>query len=58
MPQYLIIADDLTGANATGVLLHKAGYSAYTVLELDGAQGIQSECDYTLFPTKDRKSHV
>ena len=54
MPQCLIIADDLTGANATGVLLHKAGYSAYTVLELDGAKDIQSECDCLLYPTNSR----
>ena len=54
MPQCLIIADDLTGANATGVLLHKAGYSAYTVLQLDGAKGIQSECDCLLYPTNSR----
>ena len=54
MPQCLIIADDLTGANATGVLLHKAGYSAHTVLELDGAKDIQNECDCLLYPTNSR----
>ena len=32
MPQCVVIADDLTGANATGVLLKKMNYKAYTVM--------------------------
>lgn len=51
MSQCLIIADDLTGANATGVLLHKAGYSAYTVLQIDNEH---DECDCLLYPTNSR----
>ncbi len=31
MPNFLIIADDLTGANATGVLLSKLGYDTKTL---------------------------
>lgn len=35
MPDIVIIADDLTGANATSVLLSRAGYRAATFLKLD-----------------------
>ena len=34
MAQCVVIADDLTGGNATGVLLRKMGYQANTVLNL------------------------
>ena len=33
MAQVLVVADDLTGANATGVLLKKNGFTTYTVLD-------------------------
>lgn len=35
MPKIVIIADDLTGANATGVLLAKDGFKAATFLNLE-----------------------
>ncbi len=35
MPQCVVIADDLTGANATGVLLKKMNYKAYTVMNTE-----------------------
>lgn len=35
MPEIVIIADDLTGANATSVLLSRAGYRAATFLKLN-----------------------
>lgn len=35
MPQCVVIADDLTGANATGVLLKKMNYKAYTVMNME-----------------------
>lgn len=35
MPQVVIIADDLTGANATGVLLARQGFKTATFLNLD-----------------------
>lgn len=38
MPACIVIADDLTGANATGVLLQKQGFSAYTVLQPERAK--------------------
>ncbi|HAH63591.1 MAG TPA: serine kinase [Treponema sp.] len=55
MAQCLIIADDLTGANATGVLLHKVGYSTYTVInpaEVDRSEA--GSCDCLLYPTDSR----
>lgn len=55
MAQCLIIADDLTGANATGVLLHKTGYSAYTVINPAEADRAEiGSCDCLLFPTNSR----
>ena len=33
MAQCIVVADDLTGSNATGVLLKKQGYDTYTVLD-------------------------
>ena len=35
MAQCVVIADDLTGGNATGVLFTKMGYKAWSVLSLD-----------------------
>ena len=32
MPNCIVIADDLTGANATGVLLKKSGFNTMTLL--------------------------
>lgn len=55
MAQVLVIADDLTGANATGVLLKKNGFATYTVL--DPAHGADPElagCDCLVVPTESR----
>ncbi len=35
MSECVVIADDLTGGNATGVLLKKMKYVAHTVLNMD-----------------------
>lgn len=55
MPQCVVIADDLTGANATGVLLNKIDYKTYTVMNeeritLDN----MAECDCVIYPTDSR----
>lgn len=45
MAECVVVADDLTGANATGVLLTKMNYRATTVMNLDTvsqAEQIQS----------------
>ncbi|MCR5288740.1 MAG: four-carbon acid sugar kinase family protein [Treponema sp.] len=55
MAQCLIIADDLTGANATGVLLHKAGYSADTILNITpDLEACDKNSDCILYPTDSR----
>lgn len=55
MPQCIVIADDLTGANATGVLLKKMNYQAYTVMNAERIQLTNIEhCDCLLYPTDSR----
>lgn len=55
MPQCVAIADDLTGANATGVLLKKMNYSAYTVMNSERIElETLSTCDCVLYPTDSR----
>lgn len=51
MPQCVVIADDLTGANATGVLLKKMNYKAYTVMNTERIElSTLSDCDCVLYP--------
>ena len=46
MPQCVVIADDLTGANATGVLLKKMDYKAFTVMNSERIElSSISDCD-------------
>ncbi len=55
MPQCVVIADDLTGANATGVLLKKMNYQAYTVMNTERIElSTLDECDCLLYPTDSR----
>lgn len=55
MAQVLVIADDLTGANATGVLLKKNGFDTYTVLDAaNGADRSLAGCDCLVVPTESR----
>ncbi len=55
MPKCVVIADDLTGANATGVLLKKMKYKVYTVLNTDQIKPENlSNCDCVLYPTDSR----
>ena len=57
MPQCVVIADDLTGANATGVLLKNMNYRAYTVMNTERIElSTLHECDCLLYPT-DSSSH-
>jgi len=53
MTQIAVVADDLTGANATGVLLRKEGFSAGTLLAGCGPGGVV-DCDCLIFPTNSR----
>lgn len=55
MTQCVVIADDLTGANATGVLLKKMSYKAYTVMNMERIELLTLEtCDCVLYPTDSR----
>lgn len=55
MPQCVVIADDLTGANATGVLIKKLNYSSYTVMNTERLiLSKLSESDAILYPTDSR----
>jgi uncharacterized protein YgbK (DUF1537 family) len=55
MAECVVIADDLTGGNATGVLLTKMNYRAYTVLNKDGiSPEIMEGCDCVIYPTDSR----
>lgn len=55
MPQCVVIADDLTGANATGVLLKKMNYKAFTVMNSERIElSTLSSCDCVLYPTDSR----
>lgn len=55
MPKCVVIADDLTGANATGVLLRKMNYAAYTVMNSERIElTTLDECDCVLYPTDSR----
>jgi uncharacterized protein YgbK (DUF1537 family) len=55
MAQCVVIADDLTGANATGVLLRKSNYNAYTVLNSERLDlKLLSDSDCIIYPTDSR----
>ncbi|WMJ88795.1 four-carbon acid sugar kinase family protein [Anaerocolumna sp. MB42-C2] len=55
MPQCVIIADDLTGANATGVLLKKISYNTYTVMNTERLELSKlAESDCIVYPTDSR----
>lgn len=55
MPRGVVVADDLTGANATGVLLKKEGFDTLTLLRsaVDQMSGLP-ECDCLILPTDSR----
>lgn len=55
MPSCVIVADDLTGANTTGVLLRKAGLKALAVLDPSGQSGADvGAFDAVVVPTNSR----
>lgn len=55
MPQCIVIADDLTGANATGVLLKKMNYQTYTVMNSERIElSLLEEADCIMYPTDSR----
>ena len=55
MAQCVVIADDLTGANATGVLLKKLRFTAYTVMNAERLDlKLLSDTDCIVYPTDSR----
>ena len=52
MIQCAVIADDLTGGNATGVLLAEMGYKSFTILNENGTAA--KDCDCVIYPTDSR----
>ncbi|MGB9840297.1 four-carbon acid sugar kinase family protein [Thermovenabulum sp.] len=52
MFKFIIIADDFTGANDTGVQLTKKGFETYTLLDLEGFT--KSEFDALVIDTETR----
>ena len=55
MSQCVVVADDLTGGNATGVLLRKMNYQANTVLNLAAVDpDMLASCDCVIYPTDSR----
>ena len=55
MPSLAVIADDLTGANAKGVLLKKMDYTTYTMMNSGRLETkLLESCDCIMFPTDSR----
>lgn len=55
MAKVIVVADDLTGANATGVLLKKNGFDTFTVLDVaDCGDPALTGCDCLVVPTESR----
>ena len=55
MAKCIVVADDLTGANATGVLLKKQGYDTYTILDAHRAgDAALADSDCLVLPTDSR----
>ena len=55
MPQCVVIADDLTGANATGVQIKKLNYNTYTVMNTERLELSRlTESDCIIYPTDSR----
>ena len=56
IPQCLVIADDLTGGNATGVLLAKTGYISHSVLSYEHSRDNPqfTNCDCLIITTDSR----
>jgi uncharacterized protein YgbK (DUF1537 family) len=55
MTECVVIADDLTGANATGVLMAKSGYKTVTVMNIDEFdEKARDACDCVIYPANSR----
>ena len=55
MPQVVVIADDLTGGNATGVQLRQSSFNCVSVLNFESLKKDRlPDCDCVIYPTDSR----
>jgi uncharacterized protein YgbK (DUF1537 family) len=55
MTECVVIADDLTGANAAGVLMTKNRYKTITIMNIDEFdEAAKNTCDCVIYPTDSR----
>lgn len=53
MPQCVVIADDLTGGNATGVQLRQSNFTSMSILTEDALEtAAHADSDCVIYPTK------
>ena len=58
MHRCVVIADDLTGGNATGVMISGYGYDTYSIVNLDGLDpNNMPDCDCIVYPTNSRQAN-
>lgn len=56
MHRCVVIADDLTGGNATGVMISGYGYDTYSIVNMEGLDpNNMPECDCIVYPTNSRQ---
>ena len=56
MHKCVVIADDLTGGNATGVMISGYGYDTYSIVNMEGLDpNNMPECDCIVYPTNSRQ---
>ena len=55
MPQCVVIADDLTGGNATGVQLRQSNFTSMSILTEDALEtAAHADSDCVIYPTNSR----
>ncbi|MDR1148828.1 MAG: four-carbon acid sugar kinase family protein [Spirochaetaceae bacterium] len=54
MTECVVIADDLTGANAAGALMTKNRYKTITLMNIDEFDAARNTCDCVVYPTDSR----
>ena len=58
MHRCVVIADDLTGGNATGVMISGYGYDTYSIVNMDGLDpNNMPDCDCIVYPTNSRQAN-
>ena len=58
MHRCVVIADDLTGGNATGVMISGYGYDTYSIVNMDGLDpNNMPDCDCIVYHTNSRQAN-